>query len=458
MVLTVLSGIILAAAGAFIFAFSTMLFSAIAFPVGAAMAVAGFFILLSYITSGRLRRPPDTMLVEGIVSLLFGFAVLSDYVLDSMLSVFFGAWLTVSGATRISQSISVSRYKPRDWSKIIPLGVVCTVYGAILMMPALTPGTAPLPMVAGAFIFDGLSLLVYAMYMKPPVTHQKELEAIQRAEAKKQAREDKVRRRNELRSMTYEERQRRIEKENAEKRAAKDARKEERRAQKEAKKAEKFDPERTIQFTEEESNLIKEVAEETGFALKAEAALAAEAAAAADPFAAPLPSEAHAAESAKAEETAPQKAPEPSEEAPQLYPTFNVPTSIPSLRAINEEIAALDEEPHAPAEPEIVTPKLSAVNLEEIEAATPEVEFEKPELPEVETLAEGGEAWKRNEIMRWLSEKAEGAKESPEDQPEYKPLTIEELFADVPGRPADPDDEKRFTQTLTHIDWDEIEK
>ena len=341
MALTVFSGIILAAAGAFIFAFSTMLFSAIAFPVGLAMVVSGALILLSYLLSGRATRLPDTMIVEGIVSLLFGFAVLSDFVLDSMLSVFFGAWLTVSGATRISQSISVSRYKPKDWSKIIPLGMICTIYGAILMMPALTPGAAPLPMVGGAFIFDGLSLLVYAMYMKPPIPHQKELEAQQRAEAKRIAREEKVRRRNELRSMSYEERTRRIEAENAEKRAKKEAQREARRLAREAKKAEKPDPEKTIQFNEQESQLIKDVAEETGFAMKADAALAAEAEAAAAAAA-----DAVVREAEKIEETLAPEEPE----APALYPTFNVPSSIPSLRAMKNAIDAQSEEAEAPAQ------------------------------------------------------------------------------------------------------------
>lgn len=464
MALTVISGIILAAAGAFIFAFSTMLFSAIAFPIGTAMVVSGALILLSYLLSGRAARLPDTMLVEGIVSLLFGFAVLSDFVLDSMLSVFFGAWLTVSGATRISQSISVSRYKPKDWSKIIPLGMICTIYGAILMMPALTPGAAPLPMVGGAFIFDGLSLLVYAMYMKPPIPHQKELEAQQRAEAKRLAREEKVRRRNELRSMSYEERTRRIDAENAEKKAKKEAQREARRAAREAKKAERPDPERTIQFNEQESQLIKDVAEETGFAMKADAALAAEAAAAAAAGLqdkapahenAPYPSEADAAESANAAKEAEEaaQAPEPEEpEAPSLYPTFNVPSSIPSLRAINNAINAQSGEASPAAEDKPET-RINAVNLEELESAAPEVEFEKTELPEVETLSEGGEAWKRAEIMRWLNAKADGYK-APGPQPEYKPLSLEDLIPETPEHEPDPEDAKRFTQTLTHIDWD----
>ncbi len=440
MVFTVLAGIILAGAGAFIFAFSTMLFSAIAFPVGAAMVLSGVLILLSYITSGRDRRPPDTMLVEGVVSALFGLTVLSDFVIESMISVFFGAWLTVSGANRISQSISVSRYRPRDWSKIIPLGMVCTIFGAIMMMPALTPGAPTLPMVAGAFIFDGLSLLVYAMYMKPPIPHQKELEAIQRAEAKKKAREEKVRRRNELRSLSYGERRRRIEEDNAEKRAIKAIQRAERKAKREAKKAEKFDPERTIQFTEEESRLIKDVAEETGFAMKADAAIAEEKAA----EAAPAP--------------APEVPAEPKEEAPALYPTFNVPTDIPSLRAMNEAAAADEKPEEPPRQPEIIEPKLSAVNLEEIEAPNPEVEFEKPELPEVETLSEGGEAWRRAEILRWLDQKAEKSKEPTEEQPEYTPLTLEDLIPEQQERGTDPEDAKRFTQTLTKIDWDQIDR
>ena len=120
---------------------------------------------------------------------------------------------------------------------------------------------------------------------------------------------------------------------------------------------------------------------------------------------------------------------------------------------------AADEKPEEPPrQPEIIEPKLSAVNLEEIEAPNPEVEFEKPELPEVETLSEGGEAWRRAEILRWLDQKAEKSKEPTEEQPEYTPLTLEDLIPEQQDRGTDPEDAKRFTQTLTKIDWDQIDR
>ena len=100
----------------------------------------------------------------------------------------------------------------------------------------------------------------------------------------------------------------------------------------------------------------------------------------------------------------------------------------------------------------------NAVNLEELESAAPEVEFEKTELPEVETLSEGGEAWKRAEIMRWLNKKADGIQEAvTKEHPEYKPLTLEDLIPETPEHEPDPEDAKRFTQTLTKIDWEEYD-
>ena len=114
-ILVVISGMLLAIAGAFTFAFYTNAFTGLAFILGLVMLISGLCILGAYIISGKVGRLPDTVLVEGMVTTLFGFAVLNNEVMDAMVTLFFGTWMTLSGVTRISQSFAVSRYRPKDW-------------------------------------------------------------------------------------------------------------------------------------------------------------------------------------------------------------------------------------------------------------------------------------------------------------------------------------------------------
>ena len=104
--LVLISGILISGAGAFCFAFYTSTFYDVAFLVGLVMVIAGICNTVAYLISGRgARRLTETTLVEGLVTLLYGFAVLSNQVTDSMLTMFFGTWLTLCGVTRFSQSL-----------------------------------------------------------------------------------------------------------------------------------------------------------------------------------------------------------------------------------------------------------------------------------------------------------------------------------------------------------------
>ena len=184
-ILTAIAGILICGTGAFCFAVYSNPFSDVAFVVGVVMVVSGIMHTVAYLVSGRgANRLTDTALVEGLVTFCYGFAVLNNQVTDEVLTLFFGTWLTLCGITRISQSFYVSRFNPRDWAKIMPLGMVAAMFGVIMMMPSLLSAVMPLMLVGGAFIVDGFSILIYAMYMrrKDADRGKAEQEARQRAE------------------------------------------------------------------------------------------------------------------------------------------------------------------------------------------------------------------------------------------------------------------------------------
>ena len=472
-ILIVISGMLLAIAGAFTFAFYSNAFTGLAFILGLVMLISGLCILGSYIISGKVGRLPDTVLVEGMVTTLFGFAVLNNEVMDAMVTLFFGTWMTLSGVTRVSQSFAVSRYRPKDWAKIMPLALAGTILGVIMLMPSLTTYMNPMFLVGAAFIVNGLSQLVYSMYMRKHELTDREIEAQERAEARKTAKEAERKQSNANRSTSWHEReeqreeQRRLEKRRlAEQRAAKMQELQERRA------ARRPASEATMEFTPEEVEEIRTLAEEPAAAPVPEPAPVEPAPAETPedelpvtevlrPKTAPVeeapaeetPAEVPAEEPAAGEPTAEQTLPVEEEILEKAKaPGWTRPENIPSLRArkLEEEAAAAEAEP-APA-PEIEDPlaKRAAVNIEKIEEGLESVEFEPVELPEPELEASGGEAEERKEILQDLE------KEVKRDDP-FKPfqaLKLEDLFGDdyVPLREKDPKEATRFTQSL-NLDW-----
>ncbi len=418
-ILTVISGVLLSVAGAFTFAFYNSSFTGLAFVLGMVMLLSGLCALGAYVLSLKKAPLPETVLVEGVVTLLFGFAVLNNEVIDAMISMFFGTWLTLSGATRISQSISVSRYRPRDWAKILPLSMAATILGAIMLMPTLSSSVDPLFLVGTAFIINGLSQLLYSMYMKRPQLTEAEKQAISRAQAKKRANEEQRRKRNEMRNMSYQEREALREAQRREERQAQD----EKRAAKQREIQAKRDARRpageyTLQFTPEETEQIRQAAgltaeEETLQKSEYEVAVS-------------------AAEQPKTETEAAKS------------PIWVKPENIQSLRAKRQAEQA--EQAAAKKQAEIVHAKIKAINLEKIEEGIAEVKFEPVNLPQPELKASGGESEKRGEIIDKLKEKIAN------DDP-FKPfeaLKLEELFGDdyVPLREKDPKEATRFTQSL----------
>ena len=423
-ILIVISGMLLAIAGAFTFAFYSNAFTGLAFILGLVMLISGLCILGSYIISGKVGRLPDTVLVEGMVTTLFGFAVLNNEVMDAMVTLFFGTWMTLSGVTRVSQSFAVSRYRPKDWAKIMPLALAGTILGVIMLMPSLTTYMNPMFLVGAAFIVNGLSQLVYSMYMRKHELTDREIEAQERAEARKTAKEAERKQRNANRSTSWHEReeqreeQRRLEKRRlAEQRAAKMQELQERRA------ARRPASEATMEFTPEEVEEIRTLAEE--------------------PAAAPVPEPAPV-------EPAPAETPEDELPVTEVLRPKTAPAEEAPAEKLEEEAAAAEAEP-APA-PEIEDPlaKRAAVNIEKIEEGLETVEFEPVELPEPELEASGGEAEERKEILQDLE------KEVKRDDP-FKPfqaLKLEDLFGEdyVPLREKDPKEATRFTQSL-NLDW-----
>lgn len=466
-IFTVIAGILYVAMGALCFVFGGYSFLGLAFPAGLLMTVAGIFIVLAFVASGKKYRLPDTVLVEGLIDMMFGFAVLNNQVSDNMLSMFFGAFTCIAGATRLSQSLDVSRYRPKDWARVMPLSAITAILGVIMMMPNVIPNATPMMLMGGAFIINGFSLLVYSMYMEKRTASQREEEAKARTAAKKAAADAKRRQRDMLRSLSHQERQEALAKIKQEKKEAKQQKREARRLELElSRTARRPAPEDTKPISKDDQEEIKRIAEQLGLddeaviqeAIEKAAAQAAEEPAAEEakteePLAettsqtAEAPAEEAAAEPAEepeietdhqiqVEETPAETIEEPAEEITR-WPAWQKPVDIPSLR---NSVRAQDE----PEEEEPALPALAAVNLEAFENEEINIEFESPELRPVELVSETADAVDRKQIIKDL--------EKPviknDEFTDYVPLRLEDLIDEELPKINTSVDE-RFTQRMS---------
>ena len=425
-ILTVATGVMLSLTGAFCFIFSGYSFSSIAFVIGFAMCIAGVLESLVWIASGRGGRLPDTLLVEGIVMFLFGFAVLNDQVPDALISVFFGALTAISGATRVSLSLAVSLIRPRDWAKVMAFAVLVCLLGVTMMMPTLIAGASHLVLVGASFIINGLSLLVYAMYMDRRSPGRRSEEAKARRAAKLAAAEEKRRERDYLRSLSKKERDAAVAEKKRLRKEAEAARREAvRREREERAEAERAVTEETISLSDEEVRIIKDKAEELGFSDSSEAAPgeasisgeAAGSAAGSDPAKSDASDGEDQEPAAGLEKDASARTAEAEPAQSSVWPEFKKPENIPRFRdrqPSGQQEPARDAQ--AGSDDAASGAPVRAVSLDEIESVPADLGLASVELPQPERMAEGGEAWKRLDILRDI----DSVKEKKE---EYRPFT-----------------------------------
>lgn len=421
--LTALSSVILAASGAFCFAHSVNGYDGVVFVLGMAVILHGLFQLIAYGIGFRKSLLPETTLVEGAYSLIFGLLVLANLIPAQHIDSYFAAWFLLSGLARVSQSFAVSKVNPKNWFSVMPLGLVLSVAGFIMLIPNFLADYDILYVIAVLYILDGFSLAIYSIYMIKRQPSQKAEEAKERAKAKKQLAEEKRKERDRKRSMTEAERER----ERAAALEAKIQLEEEKKIAKEERKASRRPAgEKTMEFAPAETEEIINLAERGKLADELDDT----------PIeASDLWGSDSSDDIAVIKESA--------------RPVFNKPTNIPIIEKdslTQEKIEEIDIEAKRPI-----------INLEKIEDKVPELELPEIELPEVELKAEGGEAEKRQDYLDELKE-AKPKKEKPEDLNNFTPLTLEELFADerfnikpLTDKRATETDLK-LTQTFT-FDW-----
>ena len=104
-VLKIAAGVILILTGVFCFANPGAIFLSIAFLLGCAMLLSGISAILAFIWISRKKEITNSLLIEGMLSIILGLLVLSNQLLaDAAIQVFFGMWVLISGVIRIAEA------------------------------------------------------------------------------------------------------------------------------------------------------------------------------------------------------------------------------------------------------------------------------------------------------------------------------------------------------------------
>ena len=134
--LTIVSGIIMIAAGAFCFINPGQTFMTMAFVIGTVMALCGIIHVLAYVIGRTPHGKGDNngwILIDALLTLLLGILVLfNQLTVDMSIPMVFGMWVLVSGLLRLEAASRIDRQrKPGNFKATLITGVITVVMGLL---------------------------------------------------------------------------------------------------------------------------------------------------------------------------------------------------------------------------------------------------------------------------------------------------------------------------------------
>ncbi len=132
--LTIFSGILMLATGAFCFINPGQTFLAIAFIVGIVMVINGIIHTLAYLIGRGLNNRGDNngwILVDALITLLLGILILcNQLVADMAIPMVFGIWVLVSGILRIEAASRINKDRKRsNFRSTLITGILTVIVG-----------------------------------------------------------------------------------------------------------------------------------------------------------------------------------------------------------------------------------------------------------------------------------------------------------------------------------------
>ena len=160
--LTIVSGIIMIAAGAFCFINPGQTFMTMAFVIGTVMALFGIIHVLAYVIGRTPHGKGDNngwILIDALLTLLLGILVLfNQLTVDMAIPMVFGMWVLVSGLLRLEAASRIDRQrKPGNFKAALITGVITVVMGLLGFINPFVTYVSIIPILGFFMLIQGIN-------------------------------------------------------------------------------------------------------------------------------------------------------------------------------------------------------------------------------------------------------------------------------------------------------------
>ena len=160
--LTIVSGIIMIAAGAFCFINPGQTFMTMAFVIGTVMALCGIIHVLAYVIGRTPHGKGDNngwILIDALLTLLLGILVLfNQLTVDMAIPMVFGMWVLVSGLLRLEAASRIDRQrKPVNFKATLITGVITVVMGLLGFINPFVTYVSIIPILGFFMLIQGIN-------------------------------------------------------------------------------------------------------------------------------------------------------------------------------------------------------------------------------------------------------------------------------------------------------------
>ncbi len=155
------AGVILILTGVFCFANPGAIFLSIAFLLGCAMLLSGISGTLAYIWISKKSEISNSLMIEGLISIILGILVLSNQLLaDAAIPIFFGMWVMFTGVIRTVEAYTRRNSGIIQFVWFLSLGILGMAAGLYAFFNTVIFAFSVIMLVGILFVIQGFSVLL----------------------------------------------------------------------------------------------------------------------------------------------------------------------------------------------------------------------------------------------------------------------------------------------------------